>query len=120
MAWRKARKGVAVLQEQSTRFARGIDELHHATGGCPATVYEFAGGSVAYFAPEASDFYEAGELKAGISLRPCESSMSGACGVAWQSDFPFSTLKSACSASITETSGWGITFGEKLKDCTAI
>ena len=62
-AWRKARKAVAVLQEQAIRFVRGIDELHHATGGCAATVYEFAGGSVAYFAPEAPDFAEAGELK---------------------------------------------------------
>lgn len=62
-AWRKARKAVAVLQEQSLRFVRGVDELHHATGGCIAIVYEFAGGSVAYFAPEAPDFAEAGELK---------------------------------------------------------
>lgn len=62
-AWRKARKAVAVLQEQSRRLVRGIDELRHATGGCTATVYEFAGGSVAYFAPEAPDFEEAGELK---------------------------------------------------------
>ena len=50
-AWRKARKAVAVLQEHSVRFVRGIDELRQATGGCTATVYEFAGGSVAYFAP---------------------------------------------------------------------
>ena len=57
------RKAVAVLQEQSTRFVRGVDELHHATGGCTASIYEFAGGSVAYFAPEAPDFDEAGELK---------------------------------------------------------
>ena len=28
-----------------------------------ATIYEFAGGSVAYFAPDAPDFREAGELK---------------------------------------------------------
>ena len=62
-AWRKARKAVAVLQEHSVRFVRGIDELRQATGGCTATVYEFAGGSVAYFAPDAPDFAEAGELK---------------------------------------------------------
>ena len=42
---------------------RGVDELRHATGGCTATVYEFAGGSVAHFAPDAPDFAEAGELK---------------------------------------------------------
>ena len=62
-AWRKVRKAVAVLREQSRRLVRGVDELRHATGGCTATVYEFAGGSVAYFAPEAPDFAEAGELK---------------------------------------------------------
>lgn len=62
-AWVKTRKAVAVLREQSRRLVRGVDELHHATGGCTATVYEFAGGSVAYFAPDAPDFAEAGELK---------------------------------------------------------
>ena len=63
-AWRKARKAVAILLEQvQTTCVRGIGELHHVTGGCAATVYEFADGSVAYFAPEAPDFAEAGELK---------------------------------------------------------
>ena len=62
-AWRKARKAVGVLQEQAVRLVRGVGELHHATGGCTATVYEFADGSAAYFAPEAPDFAEAGELK---------------------------------------------------------
>ena len=63
VAWRKARKSVAVLQEQSRRLVRGVDELRHATGGCAATIYEFADGSVAFFAPDAPDFAEAGELK---------------------------------------------------------
>ena len=36
-----------------------MDELRGATGGCAATIYQFACGSVAYFAP---DFLEAGEL----------------------------------------------------------
>ena len=62
-AWVKTRKAVAVLREQSRRLVRGVDELRDATGGCTATVYEFAGGSVAYFAPDAPDFAEAGELK---------------------------------------------------------
>ena len=44
-------------------MARGLDELHYVTGGCAASIYEFADGSVAYFAPEAPDFVEAGELK---------------------------------------------------------
>lgn len=52
-----------MLRKQSTRLAQGVDELRHVTGGCPATIYEFAGGSVAYFAPDAPDVAEAGELK---------------------------------------------------------
>ena len=45
------------------RYAKGVDELRDATGGRTAIIYEFAGGSVAYFAPDAPDFQEAGELK---------------------------------------------------------
>lgn len=62
-AWRKARKAAAVLRDQSKRLARGVTELHHATGGRIAAIYEFADGSVAHFAPDAPDFAEAGELK---------------------------------------------------------
>ena len=42
---------------------KGVDELLAATGGRLATIYEFADGSVAYFAPDATDFRETGELK---------------------------------------------------------
>ncbi len=42
---------------------KGGDELRDATGGCTAAIYQFACGSVAYFAPDAPDFPEAGELK---------------------------------------------------------
>ena len=45
------------------RYAKGVDELRDATGGRTAIIYEFAGGSVAYFAPDAPDFEEADELK---------------------------------------------------------
>ena len=62
-AWRKLRKAVAVLRQESRRYAKGVDELLDATGGRTANIYEFAGGSVAYFAPEAPDFQEAGDLK---------------------------------------------------------
>ena len=62
-AWREARKSVAVLRQQCRRYAKGVDELLDATGGRTATIYQFADESVAYFAPEASDFKEAGELK---------------------------------------------------------
>ena len=62
-AWRKLRKAVAVLRQECRRYAKGVDELLAATGGRPATIYEFADGSVAYFAPEAPDFREAGELR---------------------------------------------------------
>ncbi len=42
---------------------KGVDELRHATGGRSANIYQFAGGSVAYFAPDAPDFQETGEIK---------------------------------------------------------
>ena len=62
-AWRKLRKSVAVLRQECRRYAKGVDELSEATGGRPAMIYEFADRSVAYFAPDAPDFAEAGELK---------------------------------------------------------
>ena len=40
-----------------------MDELRDVTGGRTANIYQFAGESVAYFAPDAPDFQEAGELK---------------------------------------------------------
>ena len=43
--------------------AKGVDELRDATGGRTANIYQFSCGSVAYFAPDAPDFQEAGELK---------------------------------------------------------
>ena len=61
--WLEARKSVAVLRQQCRRYAKGVDELLDATGGRTATIYQFADGSVAYFAPDAPDFAEAGELK---------------------------------------------------------
>ena len=61
-AWREARKSVAVLTQESRRYAKGVDELRDATGGRPANIYQFTCGSVAYFAPDAPDFQEAGEL----------------------------------------------------------
>ena len=62
-AWREARKAVAVLTQEARRLAKGVDELRDATGGRTATIYRFADGSVAYFAPDAPYFQEAGELK---------------------------------------------------------
>ena len=62
-AWREARKSMAVLRQQCRRYAKGVDELLAATGGRTANIYQFADGSVAYFAPDAPDFKEAGELK---------------------------------------------------------
>ncbi len=55
-AWQEARGSVAVLTQEARRLAKGVDELRDATGGRTATIYEFAGGSVAYFAPEARTF----------------------------------------------------------------
>ena len=62
-AWCEARKSVAVLTQEARRLVKSVDELRDATGGCTATIYQFACGSVAYFAPDAPDFQEAGELK---------------------------------------------------------
>ena len=62
-AWREAREAVAVLAQEARRFVKGVDELRDATGGRMATIYEYHAGSVAYFAPDAADFCEAGELK---------------------------------------------------------
>ena len=54
---------MAVLTQEARRLAKGVDELRDATGGRTANIYQFACGSVAYFAPDAPDFQEAGELK---------------------------------------------------------
>ena len=62
-AWHEARQSVAVLTQESRRLAKGVDELRDATGGRTANIYQFSCGSVAYFAPDAPDFQEAGELK---------------------------------------------------------
>ena len=62
-AWRRLRKSVAVLRQECRRCAKGVDELLEATAGRSAIIYEFADRSVAYFAPDAPDFAEAGELK---------------------------------------------------------
>ncbi|MDE2688470.1 MAG: hypothetical protein OXI16_13380 [Chloroflexota bacterium] len=62
-AWRDLRKSMAVLRQECRRYAKGVDELQEATGGRLAIIYEYHAGSVAYFAPDAPDFAEAGELK---------------------------------------------------------
>ena len=62
-AWREARKAVAVLRQEAIRLVKGVDELRDATGGRTATIYEYHAGSVAYFAPDAPDFQEAGGLR---------------------------------------------------------
>ena len=62
-AWREARESVSVLTQEARRLVKGVDELRDATGGRTANIYQFACGSVAYFAPDAPDFQEAGELK---------------------------------------------------------
>ena len=54
---------MAVLTQEARRIAKGVDELLDATGGCAVNIYQFGCGSVAYFAPDAPDFQEAGELK---------------------------------------------------------
>ena len=78
-AWREARGAVAVLTQESRRFVKGVDELRDATGNRTANIYEFADGSVVYFAPEAPDFKEAGELKEDELIRTLSILESGAC-----------------------------------------
>ena len=58
--WGKERRAVAVLRGQAIRLVRGVIEPHHSTDGCAVTIYEFADVPVADFAPNASDFVEAG------------------------------------------------------------
>ena len=53
---------MAVLTQEARRLVKGVGELRDATGGRTANIYQFACGSVAYFAPDAPDFREAGEL----------------------------------------------------------
>jgi len=48
---------------RSAAVREGVDDLPEAMGGRTAIIYEYHAGSVAYFAPEAPDFCEAGELK---------------------------------------------------------
>ncbi len=62
-AWRKLRKAVVVFRQECRRYVKGVDELIAAISGRATTIYEFADGPVAYFAPEAPDFGEARELK---------------------------------------------------------
>ena len=40
-----------VLHREARRIAKDVTDLDGVTGGCIATVYQFADGSVAYFAP---------------------------------------------------------------------
>ena len=77
-AWREARESVVVLKQEARRFVKGVDELRHATGGCTATIYEFPDGSVAYFAPDAPDFLDAGELK-GHALAAAQQILNESC-----------------------------------------
>ena len=42
---------------------KGVDKLLDAAGGRPSMTYKYDAESIAYFAPEPSDFAETGELK---------------------------------------------------------
>ena len=75
-AWKEARKSVRVLHREARRIAKDVTDLDGVTGGCIATVYHFADGSVAYFALDAPAWREADEIAAGpwpgrsVSWRP--------------------------------------------------
>ena len=66
-AWNEARKSVRVLHREARRIAKDVTDLDGVTGGCIATVYQFADGSVAYFALDAPAWREADEI-AGRAL----------------------------------------------------
>ena len=51
-----------VLHREARRIARDVTDLDGVTGGCIATVYQFADGSVAYFALDAPAWREADEI----------------------------------------------------------
>ena len=68
-AWRKARESVAVLAQEARRLAKGVDDLRDATGSRMANIYQFSDGSAAYFAPDAPNFQEAGELSGAVMVR---------------------------------------------------
>ena len=67
--WREAREAVAVLTQEAQRIAKGVDDLRDATGGRMANIYQFSDGSAAYFAPDAPNFQEAGEVSGAVVER---------------------------------------------------
>ena len=79
----------------------GVDELLAATSGRAATVYECADGSVAYFAPDADDFCEAGKLK-DDNLTVAQQILDE---MGWRVDFRPDTPVGVYSVSITAKKG---------------
>ena len=71
-AWKEARKSVRVLHREARRIAKDVTDLDGVTGGCIATVYQFADGSVAYFALDAPAWREADEIagRALLAIKP--------------------------------------------------
>ena len=51
-----------VLHREARRIAKDVTDLDGVTGGCIATVYQFADGSVAYFALGAPAWRESDEI----------------------------------------------------------
>ena len=85
---------VAVLTQEARRLAKGVNELRDATGGRTANIYQFACGSVAYFAPEAPDFQEAGDLDKALRVLD-ESGTSCLEGTAISRGFPAFAVEQA-------------------------
>ena len=61
-----------VLHREARRIAKDVTDLDGVTGGCIATVYQFADGSVAYFALDAPAWREADEIagRALLAIKP--------------------------------------------------
>ena len=86
-AWQEARGAVAVLTQEARRIAKGVDELRDATGGRTANIYQFTDESIAYFAPDAPDFQESGELK-GADLAAAQRVLDERGGSIWHGPRP--------------------------------
>ena len=78
---------MAVLTQETRRIAKGVDELRDATGGRTANIYQFADESIAYFAPDAPDFQESGELK-GADMAAAQRVLDERGGSIWHGPRP--------------------------------
>ena len=75
-AWERVRAGVMTLREESVLIVPDTGELGGLTGGVRAAVFRFFDGSVGYFAQDAPDWREAGEVTGVVGLERAERVLS--------------------------------------------